>query len=163
MMAIPHLLVGAAAAKATRRAWIACPVAFASHFVLDRMPHIDADGIASLVAGYPVDEVAPALADFAVGVALLVWAVRGQSGRRLMIAGAICGLLPDLLGFVPPISTVFHWLPFAAGYDWFHKWCQGDVESRLWPLGVATQVAATAVALAYVVRRARAPGTPAEH
>ena len=34
MMAIPHLLVGAAVGRATRRAWLARPVAFAPHFVL---------------------------------------------------------------------------------------------------------------------------------
>ena len=161
MMAVPHLLVGAAVGKAARRAWIVCPVAFASHFVLDKLPHIDADAVAALIVGHEVRPELPALVDAAAGVALLVWAMRGQPGRRLMVAGAICGLLPDLLGFVPPISTVSHWLPFAAGYDRFHKLCQGDVASRLWPLGVGMQVVVTAVAVAYVTRRAaRVPSGP---
>ena len=152
MMAIPHLLVGAALGKATRRAWIACPAAFASHFVLDRLPHIDADDLAAVILRHDVGTIGPAAVDFLLGVGLVTWLLWGREGRGVMIAGAVCALLPDLFGFVPPFSTAFHWLPLAVAYDRVHEWCQGDVPSQLWFLGVAVQVAVATLAVVYLTR-----------
>ena len=87
MMGTPHILAGAAVAKLLRRPALAYPAAFASHFVLDAIPHLDASTIFGAgVSGMTHSEVVARTVDAMVGAAILVWFAgpwsKGKRGRR---------------------------------------------------------------------------------
>ena len=51
MTATPHILAGAAIGKVLRRPWLAWPVAFVSHFLLDFTPHLDSHAVYGVEQG----------------------------------------------------------------------------------------------------------------
>src|SRR5690242_16538088 len=113
MLATPHLLTGAAIGKVLKRPWLAWPAAFASHFLLDHVPHLDAHALFGVAHGGPAQpEVAMAVADGLLGILLVLWAIGQQPGRRVMLGGAFFAMLIDLLQNVGPWSAwLAHWPP----------------------------------------------------
>jgi len=153
VLAAPHMAAGAAIGKAARRPWLALPVAFASHFLLDAMPHLDAHGLFGVGTGDPTrPEVAMAALDALLGIALVLWAVRGQPLRRLMLWGAFMGILADVVYDIPPWHHWFKAWPATAWLGAFHSAIQGDVPTAQWPLGFGAQLAVTLAAL-WLVRK----------
>jgi hypothetical protein len=72
MMATPHMMAGAAIGKAVGRPWVALPIAFVSHFLLDAVPHLDSATLYGVKhAGPTVPEAAIAIADFVLGCLLV--------------------------------------------------------------------------------------------
>ena len=153
------MMAGAAIGKLTRRPWLAFPAAFASHFLLDRVPHLDSHALFGVQHGGPTGlEAGTAIADIAVGVVLVVWAVGRQPGRRVMLGSAFFGVLIDLVDNVPPWGV---WFTNWAGTAWlstFHHAFQHNVTPAEWPLGVGTQLAVIAAALGVILRRRRTAG-----
>lgn len=84
MMATPHILAGAAVARLLQKPALAYPTAFASHFVLDMLPHVDARELVAGAEGAAAQaETLTVIADLMVGTTLLLWlAVRCQRGKR---------------------------------------------------------------------------------
>src|SRR3954451_15359325 len=98
MLATPHLVTGAAIGRGLKRPSLAWPAAFASHFLLDHVPHLDAHALFGVAYGGPTrPEVTMAAADALLGIWLTVWAVGRQPGRRVMLWGAFFAMLIDLL------------------------------------------------------------------
>ena len=160
MLATPHMLAGAAIGKALRRRpWLALSVAFGSHFLLDFVPHIDTHGLFGIKGGgLTRAEVAMGTLDTLLGIALVLWAVGRQPGRRVMMWAAFAGISIDLLDHVPPFSALFsHW----SGTSWlsaFHHRCQHNVAPANWLVGFAPQVAVLGFALWAVLRRTEKVG-----
>jgi hypothetical protein len=152
MLATPHLIGGAALGKALQRPALAWPAALASHFLLDRVPHLDSHALFGSPHGITVAEAAMATVDVLLGVLLVLWAIGRQPGRHVMLGAAFFALLMDLLHNVGPWSAwLSHWPP-TAGIFAFHRSFQHNVTPAEWPLGLGTQVAVVAVAL-WVLRR----------
>jgi hypothetical protein len=153
MLATPHMLAGAAIGKVLRRPYLALPAAFASHFVLDAVPHLDSHALFGVPHGGPTaPEAIMAVVDVVVGVALVLWLSAGQSGRGLVIWAAFFGIVTDLLDNVPGVNTLFHELPGALSFSAFHHDLQHNVTPAQWPLGVSTQLVVVAVAI-WVLRK----------
>ena len=154
MLATPHMLAGAAIGKALgRRPWLALPAAFGSHFLLDWTPHIDSHGLFGIKGGgLARPEVAAAALDTLLGIALVLFAVRGQSGRGVMIWAAFAAIAIDLLDHVPPFSLAFDLFPGTAWLRFFHHQCQHNLPRAAWLLGLATQLPVLGFAL-WSVRR----------
>jgi hypothetical protein len=157
MMATPHMVVGAAIGRALPRPWLAYPAAFASHFLLDIVPHIDSHGLFGAGHGGPTRlEAVAGVTDFLVGALVVCLVAKRQPARRVMLGGALFAVLMDLVEYVPPFGP---WLRGWAGTAWltrFHHRIQHNLTPAQWPLGAATQVATLAVALAIcLVRRPR--------
>jgi hypothetical protein len=151
-MVTPHLLVGAAVAKLARRPQPAWPLAFASHFVLDAIPHVDAGGLYGQPdEGFTDAEVLTAAVDFMVGASLVGLLALPRYDRWLLLGGAFCGLLPDLVELVPGFGP---WLGTWPGTAWYVRGHHG-IQHILAPpplaLGIATQVI-TAVTAVWVIR-----------
>jgi hypothetical protein len=161
MMATPHMMAGAAIGKAVGRAWVAWPVALASHFLLDAVPHLDSANLYGVKdAGPTVPEAAIAVADFVLGCLLIAWLVWHRPRRGVLLGAALCAIIIDLVDNVPPIETWFEAWPVTAGLSSFHQVFQKNVTPDAYPLGIATQVAALGVALWILLPRPRRDGAP---
>lgn len=152
MMATPHMMAGAAIGRALHRPWLAWPVAFASHFLLDATPHVDSHTFYGVETGGPtVPEAAIGIADFVAGAVLIGWLVRRHSDRRVVLGGALFGILIDLIADTPLLGP---WLDSWPGTAWvgaFHHGIQPRLGPADWLLGFGTQLIVIAVALYAIV------------
>ena len=134
MRAASHMVTGAAIGKVTRRLWIALPVAFLSHFVLDFIPHLDSHAMFGVKGGGPTrGEATMAALDALIGIALVIWAVDRQPGRRTMLLAAFLGIVIDLVDNVPPWSHWFRAWPVTSWLSVFHHAHQHNVTPAQWP------------------------------
>jgi len=149
MMATPHMVVGAAVGRALRRPWLAYPAAFASHFLLDFVPHIDSHALFGANHGGPTRlEGAAGVTDFLIGALVVGLVAARQPSRRVMIGSALFGILTDLAEYVPPFGP---WFQNWAGTAWLtgpHHRIQHNLTPAHWGLGAVTQVAALGLGLA---------------
>ena len=154
MLWTPHLLVGAALAKELQRPWTALPAAFASHFVLDFIPHLDSHGLFGVHGSGPTRmEVVSSSIDSLLGAALLIWAVSKQSNRKLLLLAGLFGVLPDLIYNIPPWGALFKTWPIFSQVAEFHTWFGHPVGPGEWPIGFGTQAVLVAMALWILVRK----------
>jgi len=153
MMAVSHLLAGGAVGQAHKHAWLTLPLAFASHFLLDAVPHVDVH----VLFGNPRSALTPieiiaAAGDVLLGLALLMWLSRGHPRAALLWAGAFLGLLPDILQHLPHLN----WLVSAHGpLFWMglhHRLWQHNVSVSQWPLGFGTQLGMLLGAIYLILR-----------
>jgi hypothetical protein len=160
MILSTHAVVGAALASLMPSHPVAAfVVGFASHFVIDSIPHWD----------YPLQSIslgpgarnnvritAARIRDLAVigfdGLAGLVLATAifgTEANLAAILAGAVGGILPDPLKFV---HTLYPCEPLTT-LERFHTWIHSNRKLD-WPLGVSSQIAfASAVVGAAVVAR----------
>ena len=160
MMVTPHMLAGAALGRILRRPWLAYPAAFASHLVLDIVPHLDTHGMFGRLGGPPTRmEAAVGVSDFVVGALLVGLLAARQRSRRVVLTAALLAVIIDLVEYVPPVGPWFRQWPAAAGWVHFHHAIQHNLTVAQWPLGMATQAAVMAMAMA--VLRVRGTGSRA--
>jgi len=159
VLAAPHMLAGAAIGKLSRRCWLAVIAAFASHFLLDIIPHLDSHGLFGVKGGGPTrGEAVSAVVDTVVGVAFVLAFVARQPGRRRMIAAAFAAVVLDLLDNVPPWGQWFDAWKGTAWLSLFHHSIQHNVPRAQWPLGFATQLAVVALAAWVLLARRERKG-----
>jgi hypothetical protein len=141
MLATPHMLLGALIGKVTRTPWLSAPLGLASHFLLDRMPHMDFHHLLGIQGPAPtVAEVALVVTDVAVGAGLAITFSLKQKERVAMLAGAVSAIIIDLFDNVPPINHWFHSISALAPISHFHGSIQINVTQQQWPLGMGIQV-----------------------
>jgi hypothetical protein len=153
MLGTVHLLAGAAVGRTVKRPWLALPVAFASHFLLDAIPHLGPHSLFGVDGEGPQRrEVLMAAVDVGLGVPLLLWLAWPGPERRVVLTAALYACLPDLLFNIPPWCAVLqHWA--ATGWlAWLHDAVDSNVRPEQWPLGVMTQLA-VAGAAGWLLRR----------
>jgi hypothetical protein len=112
MLAGPHLAVGALTGRVVRRAWIALPLAFASHYALDALPH---SYLSLREPGHLALKLAIAIVDGLIGVALVLWMARGQPHWRIILGGAVAAMVVDLFN---PVNPLGRWLARTPGAAW---------------------------------------------
>jgi len=162
VMATPHLLTGAAAgAILSRRPRLALAVGFASHFVLDAIPHLDSNDLYGSAAGWTWPEVSIAVVDFLLGCVVVLLVSRGQPWRRIALWAAFSGFVLDLVNTIPPVGPWFATWPGTAWLDRFHHGIQPDVSPDNLLLGFGTPTAVIVVGL-WVLLRKRAVRRPSE-
>lgn len=151
MMTAPHMVVGAAIGNMDRRLWLVLPIAFLSHFVLDFIPHVESE---ILYAGRPHwVMVLVAIMSTCLGIGLVIWACYRKPNWKIMYAGALVAVLPDLAEKVIGAARLSEWPATAWLYSFHHTFHHPIVHSG-WQIGVATQVAVLAIAL-WAARRMR--------
>jgi len=134
------MFTGAAVATVSRRPWLGWPAAFASHFLLDYIPHVDSHALFGAPGGGPtVPEAATAVADFVAAVAVILWLVHRRADRRLALGGALFGIIIDLAELAPVVGPWLEGFPGTAWLHQFHHGFQHNLTRAQWPLGVATQ------------------------
>jgi hypothetical protein len=148
------MVAGAAIGRVLRRPWLAYPAAFASHFVLDIVPHIDSHALFGVKHGGPTRlEAASGVTDFLIGALFVGLVSSRQPSHRVMLGGALFGILIDLVEYIPPFGPWFQNWAGAAWFVGFHHRIQHNLTPAHWPLGAGTQVAVLALALAVCLAR----------
>ena len=162
MILATHAILGTAAAMALRQNPIAAFfAAFASHFVLDALPHWEYK-LSSQIR-HPTDPLKNELvfdqrfirdlvktgADCLTGTAisLLVVAFTSPEYIRIAFLGAIGGVLPDFL------QLMYHFFPKYLHYlQWFHKKIQTQTRLNDMPvLGITLQIILAALFIAILI------------
>jgi hypothetical protein len=151
MIAIPHVLTGMAVARVARRPALGWPLALASHFVLDLLPHLDHAGLFTQlgVARWQRAAAMTGAVDALLALLIVIMVVRRQPHKGLLIGGAVSGLLPDAVDVLLGAGRVYEWFP---SYFLFHHACQWNVPLAYWPAGVAWQLALSGLALWLLLR-----------
>lgn len=122
MLVTNHVLSGAVLGAAVRKPWIAFPLGFASHLVLDALPHWgrfeDPDRFMRV-----------AVVDGLTGLAAMgAAAAAARPGQRAgVVAGMVGAALPDVN---KPALVFFGRSPFPAGFDDFHGRIQDEAPWR---------------------------------
>jgi hypothetical protein len=155
MLAGPHIAVGALIGRTSRRAWVALPLAFASHYALDALPH----AYFSLrdPAMLPLKVVIVAV-DASIGLALVGWIAWGQRRRRLILGSAFAAAVLDLMN---PVSSLGRWLGGAPGIGWLiaahlrSAWHVPFGQQWLLGFGPSVGVLVAVVVAAWLLSRAR--------
>jgi hypothetical protein len=134
-------------------------LAFASHYLLDGIPHLDYPiRSASLGSAAPMKYDTALLTDaitisadavLGVALALLLFAARGSIA--LVACGALAAILPDVLQFA---YTRFPHEPLAS-LQTFHRWAHTSKGMKQPILGIVSQV----IFLVVIVIAARTVGT----
>lgn len=135
MLSPAHFAVGAAIGATVRPRWLAPPLALASHYLLDAIPHFERLGALANAFGIAKWKFALAWQGpwIVAGVALLVWMIcqaagsgRWASWGFLMACGALA-VLPDLGKFLlaasHPVNLVHEAMHTQT--DWglsLHRW-----------------------------------------
>jgi hypothetical protein len=95
MTATAHALVSAAIARAVPNPYLAIPLAVASHFIMDAVPHWDIGtdwrARTKKITG------ALAIAETVLGITLAYFLFRGKVETPLLLSAIIAGELPDWL------------------------------------------------------------------
>lgn len=154
MLAGPHLATGAVIGRALRRPWLALPLAFGSHYLLDALPH----AYMTLRDGQLIAlKAAIVSADALVGIGLVLW-LAWREPRWGTIAGS--ALAAGALDLLNPITPVGVWLAAWPGTAWLislhvrHAW---HVPFGDWLAGFGHSVVVIAVAAVagYLLKRGR--------
>lgn len=121
MYLVVHASVGAALGGAMPATWMAAPVGFLSHFVLDIIPH--GDGVVGRVLLRKENRlalVALALLDAiaALCIVVLLWLLGFIQSPEGAVLGAVAAMLPDILSGFTALSHG----TFLKDFDEFHGW-----------------------------------------
>ena len=157
MFLLPHVLVGQAIGQRVKRVGPTALLAWASHYLLDRIPHVDIMPLLGHPLGTPVDRtgVLVAALDTAVATTIGLTLARDRAERGAMLTGGLMAALPDVVDNVPLWGPRLRKLrPFFV-QGCLHHWCSRPVgPSRRLP-GLLPQVAVAlgALALVWLARR----------
>lgn len=155
MLSTPHLFLGGALGALLKRTPAAVAAGVVSHHLADCIIHTDpGTGRAEPrdTPCYSLAETTIAAVDLAAGLALLLLAARGHPQRRQIVAGALAGILPDLIDNAPVIAPRFRATPFGRRYHAMHHHLHRTAEPHEWPLGAATQIAVILIGAALLRR-----------
>lgn len=158
MLPSVHMVTGAAIGSwsrtisPARRWWLLVP-AFASHFLLDFIPHSDTHALFGAPGGITRAEAIGTLADVLLGVALVLWLTAAKPWRRTARWTAFAAVVIDLVDNVPPWGPHFQTWAGTAWLSAFHHGFQHNLPRAQWPLGMAIQVVFLAAALWLTRRR----------
>lgn len=166
-----HAAVGVLIAEAVKNPTEAFFLAFASHFVLDVIPHGD-EHVEEWARKKSRYALFVAVADLGLLIALLgsLYATNNLPRVALLSAGIIGSILPDFLSIVFPVIhqytnwfflvRLFHWaqrkigLPYVwRSHNWFHHWTHRRIHKHIslkW--GMVLQMCIIIVSLVLAMR-----------
>lgn len=153
MLETPHVALGVAIATNFPNPWIAIPLAFASHFVLDHVPHWNPHIFTETQKIGKPSKKSTAIVCVDVALALLLGsffayrALPNNSLAILILACSLTAVLSDL------IKYPYYYLKFRS--RWMVKWVkfersmQVDTKTMFW--GVVTQLTVIAASIWWTV------------
>lgn len=142
MLSSPHAAVGATLGALIPNPWLVIPIAIASHFILDTVPHWQ-ETLAPYTPTTKTYVRLPIDIALAVGITWLVAQWHPQSVSTVWI-GAVSANIPDLDSLLVVIPHALEHSLVKPYWDWH---CRIQNETSQW-LGVWIQVAVIAGALA---------------
>lgn len=156
MLLTPHVLVGAAIGAEFNHAYIAAPLAAASHFVLDLIPHWDLR-IDLEYEDLERQDILVIIVDLATSASLLTLLLYNNPRWEMMMVGAVSAFLPDVHHVIAALSDPKKWERFTklgrlhTRYSNIHQKFNWDKDSRF-IYGMLTQVLVGLVAILVINR-----------
>ena len=153
MLELPHAAVGAAIAAKIPNPAIALPLAFASHFVLDTLPHWNPHFFTETQKlGSPSKKSTQfAMTEFTIATLVLtvIAFTAGQPSMgkvALIFAGGVAGMLPDLAKI-----PYFFFKKRAGYYKKYVLWERSiQNDTSMWP-GILTQLGIFLAAILWII------------
>jgi hypothetical protein len=155
MLETPHVAIGAAIATKIPNPLLAIPLAFASHFILDRIPHWNPHSYTEIQNNNKISQNTTVVALIDVGLSLGLGffvasrALPDYGHAATIITASFASVSPDL------IKSPFFLLGVRNG--WIKKWVDFErslqVETENMILGLSTQALLIAAALWWILGR----------
>lgn len=153
MLETPHVAVGAAIATKIPNPLVAIPLALASHFILDRIPHWNPHSYTEIEKRGKISQNTTMIALVDVGLSLaLGFFVASRSlpdygHAAIILAACLAAVVPDVVK-----SPFFLW---GVRKGWIRKWVDFErsiqIEiDNIW-IGMSTQVLIIAAALWWIL------------
>ncbi len=143
MLALNHVLVGAAIGSETNNIPVIVGLAVASHFILDALPHVD-QGLEKNGKDYFKQNTKYFLAavDIAISLVLIVFILTLKStlDRSSIIIGAVSGLSIDLIFNIPWWENFMKRTPILKSIYFFHKDIQEPLKKYQFVFGLPLQI-----------------------
>lgn len=149
MIGASHIVAGAAIGAVCPRARFAVPVAFASHFLMDQIPH---SCFNMLPAATPAVLITLGQAAGCVAVLWAIALAARSPARWVMAAAAVAAFSPDPLTYMRPFKDWFALVPGSWVVPWVHSTFHWDVTRTHAALGFATQVVVIAAGFCVLAR-----------
>lgn len=156
MLLTPHVLVGAAIGHQFDKAYLVAPLAAASHFALDFLPHWDLR-IDLEYEDLDRQDILVVIVDVASSAFLLTLLLYRNPQWEMMLVGAVSAFLPDIHHVIRVLTNPKKWERFArlgrlhGRYSKIHKKFNWDQDSRFL-YGIFTQVLVGMAAILSVLR-----------
>lgn len=158
MIPTGHFLIGGAigaAASAQLAPPLAVPVALGcgilSHHLLDLLPHTDAATFWPDARKVPLAVAVFVGFEFALGAALVCGLYLSQHTTLAFLAGALGGILPDLLDEIPLWQQSFRGTALGAAWHRWHCRLHCSDMTANWVAGVVIDAVVIAVGLLYLL------------
>lgn len=151
MLELPHTVVGAAIATKVGNPALSLPLALASHFALDLLPHWNPHLNTQLKKFGKITEatktliLADVIISLVVGMLIAARALPDTTAFSIIILGAFMGVLPDF--YEAPYFFLRAKYPFVEKLIRFQKSIQNDVPVSL---GLVSQVLILAAAFWWI-------------
>lgn len=146
MLTVAHVLVGGTIGNEVHRARYALPLAFASHYALDTVPHWSNLAIFfPAAAGHYRAEVIGALVDVSVALGVILFASRGMANRAVICWAALFAAAPDVDN-LPIVGAWMRAWPVTAPVVAFHHDIQTNITPSHWLMGAGPLVLIGALA-----------------
>ena len=135
MLLAAHSLAGAAVGEAIGNLFYAFLAGFVVHFLLDAIPHYDTTDNGK----YTIRQILLVTIDGMIALTLLaVLYFHYPVHRAGFVAGAIGGVLPDVLSIIPPVKKFMMRFAFGRHLQQFHERIQ-FLDLEILP-GLAVQI-----------------------
>lgn len=145
MLTTPHLVLGAAIGANFDKAIYVVPIAAASHFLLDSIPHLQ--GYIE-VEDLDKKDIFLLFADALVGVMLVAILAFNSAQTELIILGAFSAYLPDF----HHIYQVIFGSDKLDKYNRIHRKFHWKRDMRILP-GMATQIVVAVLSVLSIIRK----------
>ena len=149
MLETPHVAVGVALATQFPNPWVAIPLALASHFVLDKIPHWNPHMYTETQKFGKPTRISTSIALVDIGAALVLGSA--FAAKAMPSAGSAVLILACSLSSVASDVIKYPYYYFKLRPKWLVWWVkfersmQVDAKSVFW--GILTQVAVTVVSI----------------
>lgn len=164
MIILPHAMAGAAAGNRMKRWWLALPVAFCSHFILDYIPHVEATAIFRVVKqGDMLQKIILLAFNDLLPLAILICIIRLRPGWKLMYGCAFAAILPDVIERIPVLGPWFQTIPWTGWAYSFHHTFHHSLLQDQWALGFTTQLIVVGISLWLLLDQKPAPSFRDNH
>jgi hypothetical protein len=142
-----HLITGAVAGEYLDNPFLAFAAGFILHFIIDAIPHFDTTDNDKMT----FRQMALIFVDGIIGIIIVFYCYKDFSVHKMSyLAGALGGILPDILDNVPFWEKSFQKSTFGRNFHNLHKWVQSI---KLSPIpGLAIQYLIIAVAVLILVK-----------
>ncbi|MHA1372087.1 MAG: hypothetical protein ACTSRA_20500 [Promethearchaeota archaeon] len=142
MLLTPHTLVGASIGASIQNIPLIIVLGISSHFVLDAIPHFDWGIWHNYEKNFQLEtkDYILLICDIMLATVLFYWVWNANNFDYLMLLGAFCAVLPDLIDNVPFWKHRARKTWFGGQLHTLHIKVHFLIKPKYWYWGVVTQI-----------------------